>query len=46
MLLLSGHSLAVSRKVPLEALGLNLTERDSTANMTPAEMTGISVNSW
>lgn len=46
MLLLSGHSLAAARKVPLEALGLNLTERDSTANMTPADMTGISVNSW
>ena len=46
MLLLSGHSLTVSRKVPLEALGINLSERESTANMTPADMTGITVNSW
>ena len=46
MLLLSGHSLTVNRKVPLEALGINLSERESTANMTPADMTGITVNSW
>ena len=46
MLLLSGHSLTVARKVPLEALGISLSERESTANMTPADMTGITVNSW
>ena len=46
MLLLSGHSLTVDRKVPLEALGISLSERESTANMTPADMTGITVNSW
>ena len=46
MILLSGHSLTHSRKVPLEALSLQLKERDSTATMTPADMTGIGVNSW
>ena len=46
MILLSGHSLTHSRKVPLEALSIQLKERDSTATMTPADMTGIGVNSW
>ena len=46
MILLSGHSLTPARKVPLEALSLDLKERESTANMTPADMTGIDVNSW
>ena len=46
MILLSGHSLTHSRKVPLEALSLQLKERDSTATMTPADMTGIGINSW
>ena len=46
MILLSGHSLTPARKVPLEALSLDLKERESTANMTPADMTGINVNSW
>ena len=46
MILLSGHSLTQDRKVPLEALSLNLTERDSSANMTPADMTGIGIDSW
>ena len=46
MILLSGHSLTPARKVPLEALSLKLTERDSTAAMTPADMTGIDSNSW
>lgn len=46
MILLTGHSLTPARKVPVEALSLDLKERDSTANMTPADMTGIGVNSW
>ena len=46
MILLSGHSLASARKVPMEALSLSLKERESTATMTPADMTGISVSSW
>ena len=46
MILLSGHSLTAARKVPAEALSLTLTERDSTAAFTPADMTGIGVNSW
>ena len=46
MILLSGHSLTPERKVPLEAMSLQLKERDSTATMTPADMTGIGVNSW
>lgn len=46
MILLSGHSLTPARKVPLEALSIDLKERESTANMTPADMTGINVNSW
>ena len=46
MLLLSGHSLTPARKVPLEAMNLQLKERDSTATMTPADMTGISISSW
>ena len=46
MILLSGHSLAPARKVPMEALSLSLKERESTATMTPADMTGIGVSSW
>ena len=46
MLLLSGHSLTPARKVPLEAMSLQLKERDSTATITPADMTGISISSW
>jgi len=46
MILLNGHSLAPVRKIPAEALSLNLTERDSTAQLTPADMTGIGINSW
>ena len=46
MILLSGHSLTPARKVPMEALSVTLTERDSTAQLTPADMTGIGVNSW
>jgi phage minor structural protein len=46
MILLNGHSLIPVKKVPLEALSLQLKERDSTATMTPADMDGITVNSW
>ena len=46
MILLNGHSLTPARKVPVEALSLQLKERESTATMTPADMTGITVNSW
>ena len=46
MILLSGHSLTPARKVPLEAMGLQLSERDSTATITPADMTDIGINSW
>ena len=46
MILLSGHSLSPARKIPLEGLSLQLKERDSTATMIPADMTGIGVNSW
>ena len=46
MILLNGHSLEPKRKVPAEALGLTINERESTADFTPADMTGIDVNSW
>lgn len=46
MILLSGHSLAKARKIPLESLSLTLTERSSTATMVPADMTGIAVGNW
>ena len=46
MLLLNGRSLTPARKVPLETMSLQLKERDSTATVTPADMTGIQVNSW
>lgn len=46
MILLSGHSLTQARRIPLEALSLSLKERESTATMTPADMTGITTESW
>lgn len=46
MILLNGRSLTPKRKIPLEAMSIQLKERDSTATMTPADMTGIQVNSW
>lgn len=46
MILLKGHSLQQARRVPLEAMSLKLTERDSTADITPADMTGITVGAW
>lgn len=46
MILLNGHSLTPARKVPVEAESIQLKERESTATLTPADMTGIGVNSW
>ena len=46
MILLSGHSLTPARRVPVESLSLSLKERESTATMTPADMTGITIDSW
>lgn len=46
MILLSGHSRTPAKKVPLEALSLSLRERESTATMTPADMSGIGLDSW
>ena len=46
MILLNGHSLTPVRKVPVEAESIQLKERESTATLTPADMTGIGVNSW
>ena len=46
MILLSGHSLTPARTVPVEALSLTLKERESTASMTPADMEGITTESW
>ena len=46
MILLKGHSLEQARKVPLEKMSLQLSERDSTASIQPAEITGIGIDSW
>lgn len=46
MLLLDGHSLNPGRKVPMEAMSLQLKERDSSASFTPRVMTGITTGVW
>lgn len=46
MILLSGHSLAEAGIVGEEALSVTLTERGSTAQLTPERMDGITVSSW
>lgn len=46
MILLNGHSLTPMARVPLEGMSLKLTERDSTAAITPAVMTGITDGVW
>lgn len=46
MILLSGHSLAEAGIVGEEALSVSLKERESTAQLTPERMDGITVNSW
>lgn len=46
MILLSGHSLTMARKVDVETQALVLKERQSTSSFTTADMTGITINSW
>lgn len=46
MIILSGHSLTPSAFVPDEALSLTLKERESTAQWTPEDASGINVSSW
>ena len=46
MILLQGHSISPLKKIPLETMSLQLKERDSTATIVPADMDGITVNSW
>ena len=46
MILLNGHSLEPARRVPLSAMSLQLSERESTATMTPEDMDGITIGSW
>ena len=46
MILLQGHSISPLKKIPLETMSLQLKERDSTASIVPADMDGITVNSW
>jgi hypothetical protein len=46
MILLSGHSLTPDRRVPIEKHSLRLRERESEADITPADMGGIGTESW
>ena len=46
MILLKAHSRTPERRIPTEALQLTLKERDSSATLTPADMTGIGLGSW
>ena len=46
MILLNGHSLEAGRVIGDEALRLSLQERESTADWTPASMSGIGIKSW
>ena len=46
MILLSRHGLTPVRKVPMESMSLQITERDSTAAFTPVDMDGISLDNW
>ena len=46
MILRSGHSLTKVRSVPLESMGLQLKERDSTATINAESLDGIGVDSW
>ena len=46
MILLSGHSLTMARKIDVETQALVLKERQSTSSFTTADMTGITINSW
>ena len=46
MILLSGHSLTQARRVPVESMSLHLKERENTAELVPADMSGIGQQSW
>ena len=46
MILLQKNSIAPLKKIPLESMPLQMKERDSTATITPADMDGITINSW
>lgn len=46
MILLSGHGLTPEKKIPLESMSLRMKERESMAEIVPAEMTGITMQSW
>ena len=46
MILLSGHSLTMARKIDVETQSLVLKERQSTSSFTTADMTDITINSW
>ena len=46
MILLSGHSLTPVRTIPLESMQMTVKEREATATIVPADMTGIVVNAW
>lgn len=46
MILLSGHSLTPEKRIPLVNMSLHLDERESTAEIVPAYMSGITMQSW
>ena len=46
MILLSGHSLAQGRRVPVISMSLSLKERETTASLVPESMSGITTESW
>ena len=46
MILLNGNSLTAARVVPVEKMGMQLREKESSATLTPADPEGISVGSW
>ena len=47
MLILSGHSLTASRKIPVESMSLQLKERDSTATLTLGpDAPALSIGTW
>ena len=46
MILLNGHSLTPARKVHVESMSLQLNEREPSATVSPADMTGISTGAW
>ena len=46
MILLSGHSLTMARKIDVETQNLVLKERQSTCSFTTADMSDITINSW